>query len=396
MRARGKRPLPLHVRLVRAVLTALLGLALLCAPAGADPVAGSSGYVELPVTFRVKNSNRTAVPCVSDNQPYDVKGHLIGPRSALDGSQARAVTLYLYGFETGEFNWRFTAVNGYNWPAEMVKAGHVSLTIDMLGYDSSGHPHGFMSCFGSQADVTHQIIEKLRKGGDAYRVTGTATAPSFAKVVLAGHDVGGGFAEIEAYTYKDVDALILLSWADEPPTPTVLGLATEASARCALGGEQAEPGGPGGYVFLAGPDDQRAAEIAFHNADPAVIREASSLRNRNPCAYLSSLPTAIMVDRARVGEITVPVLLVFPDHDVAFTPDQGERQRNLLTGSSDKRMVVIENTGHFPMWERTAPTSRAVVSNWLCERDLVAVPCKLGAENGALEGGGGGFVGGLP
>lgn len=44
------------------------------------------------------------------------------------------------------------------------------------------------------------------------------------------------------------------------------------------------------------------------------------------------------------------------------------------------------------MLDRTVPTLRAVMSNWLCERDLVAGSCKLGSEEGASEGGGGALI----
>src|SRR5437899_5997998 len=118
---------------------ALASIGVLAAGAIACPVAAASAYV-LPVSFEhVKNINDSGVPCESDGAEYTVRGHLSGPRSALAGTQAQEVTLYLYGFDTGEWNWRFTAVSGYDFPAEMASKGHVSLTIDMLGYGASGH-----------------------------------------------------------------------------------------------------------------------------------------------------------------------------------------------------------------------------------------------------------------
>ena len=42
----------------------------------------------------------------------------------------------------------------------MARAGHVSVTVDRLGYGASGHPPTASSvCIGSQADVAHQIVQ---------------------------------------------------------------------------------------------------------------------------------------------------------------------------------------------------------------------------------------------
>ena len=65
---------------------------------------------------------------------------------------------------------------------------------------------------GAQADMAHQIADDLQAG--TYRL-GADQGPAFDSVVLAGHDVGGQVAEIEAYSYHDVDGLILATWADQ-------------------------------------------------------------------------------------------------------------------------------------------------------------------------------------
>ena len=49
----------------------------------------------------------------------------------------------------------------------MARLGHVSVSIDRLGYDDSGHPQGHLTCIGSSADVTHQLVQHLRAGTGA-------------------------------------------------------------------------------------------------------------------------------------------------------------------------------------------------------------------------------------
>ena len=183
------------------------------------PSAQAKGTVELPVTFQVQNTNTSHFPCSADGAAYTVHGHLIGPRAGIYGPGPREVTFYLQGFDSAEWNWRFQAVPGYDYGAELARLGHVSLTIDQVGYGKSGFPPGNSTCFGSQADIAHQIIGQLRSG--SYSVNGAAP-PTFADVVLAGHDIGGDMAQIEAYSYGDVNGLMLFTSAARMPSVTVL------------------------------------------------------------------------------------------------------------------------------------------------------------------------------
>jgi|SRR5947209_2049146 len=189
----------------RASIAALLAAATLMQPAAS---ARAAGVVDLPVSFAVQNTNTSAVPCPSDGRAYTVRGHLTAPASAF--AAPGAVAVYLTGLETGEWNWRLTAVPGYDWPVEMARAGETSLTLDLLGYGQSGHPPGYASCYGSQADVVHQVVADLRAG--RYRAP-TATPPRFDRVVLVGHDVGGAFAAIatDRLRVRDIHVPVLLA-----------------------------------------------------------------------------------------------------------------------------------------------------------------------------------------
>jgi alpha-beta hydrolase superfamily lysophospholipase len=340
------------------VVVAALSLA---APAGAR---GAGNVVELPVSFRVANTNTSKLACPSDGRTYTVYGHITGPQSVLSGPAPRPITVYLTGLETSEWNWRFTAVPGYNWPAELAKLGQASLTIDMLAYGASGHPIGTDACYGSQADVAHQIIDQLRHG--LYHVDSGAPIV-FDWVALAGHDVGGAMAQIEAYSYDDIDALLVITWSDQGWTPFIIDRSTRAAAFCTQGGEPAYPGGPASYFYM-----ERANEWEpdlFYDADRAVIDASLRLRDRNPCGYESSVLPAIAADQAFLGEIQVPVLLAIGAEDPVWTQDGWALQRTHYTGSGDVTAVSMPGTGHFEMLERTAPQFRAIVARWLIRRE---------------------------
>jgi hypothetical protein len=331
--------------------------------------AASSGIVDAPVAFRVQNTDAPRDPCPSDGEQYVVRGHLTGPRAAIEGPAPRAVTLYYEGFDTGEWMWRFRIVPGYDYAAQMAKLGHVSVTVDQVGYGASGHPQGNDTCVGAQADIAHQIIGQLRSG--TYRAQGMSPV-RFKTVVLGAHDVGGAAAEVEAYSYHDIDGLMVFTYQDQGYTPFVLGIAADAGARCAAGGEPAYPGGPGGYVYYAHLSDW---PTLMPNSDPDVIAGAIASRLRDPCGLIPSTATTASLNFAGattgtmgLGEIHVPVLLVLGALDPVFTHDGFNQQARYFTGSRDVTAVLMPGTGHFEMLDRNAPRFRALVGDWLGTR----------------------------
>jgi hypothetical protein len=332
-------------------------------------LASERNVVDLPVAFAVNNTNSSRSPCPSDGAHYTVRGHLTGPRSAILGPAPRAVTLYYQGMDSGEWNFRFRVVPGYDWAAELARLGHASVTIDQVGYGASGHPHGYDTCIGAQADIAHQIVGQLRAG--TYSLDG-ARPVSFSKVVFAAHDVGGVAAEVEAYTYKDIDGLMLMTWQDQGYTPYILSTFAAASARCAAGGEPAYEGGPRGYIYFPPVEDYK---LIMANSEPTVREGAVASRLRNPCGLLPSLPPAITLNsasgRAHVGglsEVEVPVILSLGERDPVFTHEGFREQAGHFTGSRDVTSFLIDGSGHFTMLDRTAPRLRALTAEWLTSR----------------------------
>jgi pimeloyl-ACP methyl ester carboxylesterase len=313
------------------------------------------------VSFTVSNTNTSKAPCFSDGATYTVKGHITAPQGSLATSQAHTITFYLYGYEGGEWNWDLKSVPGYDYAAEMARLGHISLTVDELGYGASGRPEdGNLTCQGAEADITHQIIQQLRSGKYAL---GTGGGVEFSKVVLAGHDVGGQVADIEAYSYSDIDGLLIVTFADQGFTPWILERATVAANDwCTESALQTPPG----YVHYVSSEEWRT--LLFYDADPRVIDATDALRNPNPCGIIRSTPLAMPGDTAHDAEIKVPVLVVFGDNDTLVWTREGQEQQQDNYGSSDKSTVFIPNAGHFTMFEKTAWRLRDAVSSWLESR----------------------------
>jgi pimeloyl-ACP methyl ester carboxylesterase len=104
--------------------------------------------------------------------------------------------------------------------------------------------------------------------------------------------------------------------------------------------------------------------------DPEVMNGALRLRNRNPCGDLTSSASgaASNANSGQLGEINVPVLLIYEDQDIIYTQDGARQQQALFTGTDDLTWRMLENAGHFPMLEQRQDEYEALVSTWLHDR----------------------------
>jgi pimeloyl-ACP methyl ester carboxylesterase len=317
---------------------------------------GADSIVDLPVAFRVKNVNTSRVPCMADGADYEIRGHLVAPASAHS-----AVMLFLHGGVVGELGtFRFADLPGYDYGYEQAKLGHASVTIDRLGYGSSGIPNGLQVCIGSEADIAHQIVGQLRGGGYA---AGSGRGPAFHRVALAAHSYGGLIAPVEAYSFNDIDALFITSSAFDQGTSAEAAAeaGTTVGVDCAHGGDPKRAGAPSGYGYSF--NDR--SSLFFSDAEPGVAEGLSRLRERDSCGTSASVFATLVADRTGLGTVSVPLLLVFGDHDAIFPPPSGERQRDLYTSSTDVTLIMVANAGHTLLLERTAPATRAKISAWL-------------------------------
>jgi pimeloyl-ACP methyl ester carboxylesterase len=354
---------PLRLAAAAGAVVLLCWLAPPATAAGAGDGAGSAKVVKRPVTFNVRNINRSALPCSSDGAAYEVEGHLIGPGSEVGpgaSGERGSVTLYLHGFSSGEAFWNFRAVPRFDYAGAMARAGHASVVIDRLGYGSSGHPEGNQSCLGAQADVAHQVIGELRSGDYLLR---DGEPLRFGKVALAGHSAGALIANLEAFSFNDIDGLVAMSFTPQV-TPGAFEQFYASRVVCGTGGEQQAAGGPGGYAYLAQTDAEFQAS-AFHSAEPAVVNVATSLRSRDPCGDSASIVDALVLDLKSLPRVRTPVLLVCGRED-AVTPEFAcPYLKRRYVGSADVALSFVPKAGHALPLERKAPVFRRRVSAWL-------------------------------
>jgi pimeloyl-ACP methyl ester carboxylesterase len=339
-------------RLALGALVAILGVS---AGVPSAAVAGGTEVVSVPVGFPVENLNRSGVACDSDGKPYTLHAELVGPRDLLSGRRPLTATLYLHEYGFDDF-WHFTAVPAVDYATEMAKAGHVSIALDRLGYDDSPRPDGNAMCLGSQADMAHQMVEQLRRGS---YTSPDLTARRFQHVVLAGHSAGAAIAEIEAYSFGNVEALMLFGQTDGgySSDTTRVGLAQGLS--CGQGGD----GDLHNYAFFGSAEDSR--RLAYADADPAVVDAQAAARHPDPCGDVNSLIPAVTINKKRIGEIKVPVLLLYGKKDATMTSDAPRQQAGAYTASKEVTTAFFDKAGHAFAIERAAPLVRSTVSLYL-------------------------------
>jgi pimeloyl-ACP methyl ester carboxylesterase len=341
-----RRTIPILGVLALAATTVLV-------PAVTPPAGAAADVVELPVAFKVNNHNHSSVPCLADGKDYTVKGHIVAPATALD--DPKAASLYLHAVTFGEYYWRFKGVPGYDYASIMAEKGHVSVAIDRLGYGSSPKPDGNTgTCFGSEADIAHQIVEALK--GGTYTLDGHAPV-AFKKVFLAGSSVGGLTAHIEAYNFGGIDGLINFGWGDHNISQYAFEEYNDLMRRCFEGGD---PGTPGYAAFAKNSRDK-----FYFSSATAEVRAAVPPPHPDPCGQARSIPPGIFSDEVNLARIDVPVLLVFGDKDAIFSPDAARQQASRYLGSPEVTLQMIPNTSHFPMLEASLPTTVAAVDKWL-------------------------------
>lgn len=345
--------------MLRRLLVALVACALaIPLTAGAQP-APTGEIVDVPVSFEVRNVNRTGSACTSDGATYTVHGFLTAPAAVLAAPDP-AVTLYLHGTNTAQWIWRLP-VEGRNYVQELAARGHASVTVDRIGFGSVPLADGFATCTGANADVAHQIVEQLRTG--AYRAEGREPA-RFGPVFLGGHSSGALLAELAASSFGGVDGIVIAGWAG-------IGITAETSRRFLPSFEdcqrqladRARSGASDGYAYFDPSVADFEAAALGARAEPEVRAAVTPEYAPTPCGVLVSEPVSIMDDLTALGRVDVPVHVVFGGADVlreGVDPYPG-----LFVGSPDVTVQTVPDAGHVMLVDHGAEQVYDGVAAWL-------------------------------
>lgn len=324
---------------MRRIIVALVAASLLgvLPAAAADPVVPGD-VVSQPVQYDVRNVNRTALPCGADRATYSLKGRLVGPSEAPGGR----INVLVHDITAGGWFWHLREHPDYDYATQLALRGETSLVLDRLGYDDSPLPDGRKTCLGAQADMVHQVVGQLRAQG-------------YDEVVLHGHSVGAAIAELEAATFRDIDGLVLMSWADSGASPRAIKEALLQHTAC-LTGRRTAPYGRTARDFR---------ELLFVTAPPEVVDTATGLRNEDPCGDALSLAPIVAVNNVLTHLIKVPVLLLFAGKDALNRPDARLLQPLAYGLGAKITTHVVPGAGSALPLEQSAPATREHVLTWL-------------------------------
>lgn len=328
---------------------ALSLLLLLVFPARPSPADGT--ITKEAVAFTVTNPGDPA------HGTYTVRGFLMRPAGCTS-----SVLLALHGLSYGQWAWDFP-MPGYSVARALAERGYATIAIDRLGYGASAgegepdHPNGYTLTVEGYADMTAQIISKIREGSYG--------GPVFPHVGLIGHSAGTEISELTTGLHPDlVDALIATAYTHEPFVNNEwLQREWFQDNRRAAESD---------YEYFETDESTRAADMYYgDNADSDVVALDNSMANLTPSGEVFSIGK--QPSRFVLPSISKPVLLVLAEMDELFPGYFGESEMLHFAGTSDKTLKIVPNAGHTFMLHLNAAVGNGMVADWL-DLHPVAMP----------------------
>jgi pimeloyl-ACP methyl ester carboxylesterase len=198
----------------------------------------------------------------------------------------------------------------YSYLHTALNHGNAVFTLDRLGVGRSDSPPAGDVTVASEAYVTHQIVQALRRGA----VGGIRIS----QIVGVGHSVGAGILIYEAALWHDVDALILISYLHQP-NPVQQRAIAATLYPAAQDPKFAGHALPGYQTTVPG---SRLNDFYSPPFDPAVVALDEALKQTETTGERATLNLAR--DPTYSSSIRVPVLLVVGRHDtLACNPAAG-------------------------------------------------------------------------
>jgi pimeloyl-ACP methyl ester carboxylesterase len=243
-----------------------------------------------------------------------------------------APILLIHGIPTSSFLWR-------NVIPPLAEAFTV-YAVDLLGYGDSDKPEGADLSIVAQADFVRAFMQEV----------------GWERGAVAGHDIGGGIAQLIALENSQaITKLVLLDTIayDSWPVPEIDRLKDPAWDEI-LATRDLSPGFAKsfkrGMVHQERVDDQLVAEYVrpFEGVEGrrAYLRCARALRTED-------LATAM----DRVELLDIPTLIIWGEEDDFQKVEYGRR---LAAAMPRARLVVLEEAGHFVLEDRPEEVARLI------------------------------------
>lgn len=310
------------------------------------------------ISFDVVNHNETEVACLPapDGRPHTLRARLIGPARVIEGRNG-SETFHVLVHDAGTGSW-FWNLQGrrvgreQDYATRLAEKGKTIVVLDRLGYDRSPLRDGDATCLGAQATMLGRVVQALYAG--LYEVSGRprAATPHASHIVLHGHGTGATVARLEAATYSDVQALVLMSPVSTSPSRLTLETLRGQGMVCAQGAGFA-PYGKTARSFR---------RLLFASAPVGVQRAAVRLRNSTPCGDVASLPSSVLAAQGQA--VDVPTLVLSGRADASRDGDG-----ITATGGARLERRSFAGAGSALPLEKQAPAVRRAVLSFVNSLD---------------------------
>lgn len=367
-------------RIVGGLLASTAVVAALAVPAvsgASEPVKGGGCEVQ-ELTLPVDTLDSQLIPAAGlgdllGSGDLTISGRLCLP----EGGAPETVMLALHGITYTESYWNVGfEPETYNFSDAMTDAGYAVFAIDRLGYGASTRPPAAAVTLDVQAEVTHQVITKLRDG--------EVGAEAFEHVVLVGHSYGTATSWRETAIYNDADAVIGTGWANTIQTAPLARFFTSFAPH-----QVAEPGryDTPDPLYLTSLPGQRGQDYLYDldNADPEVIAyddevlkdtvptgEGVTFYNRYGAIPVTPELEIPLSDQAK--DITVPTFLVNGENELFFCgPGEShcvdsaslqEAESAFFSPEACFRAAVTPDAGHDLNLQRNAPFTYETITTF--------------------------------
>ncbi|MBM3422506.1 MAG: alpha/beta hydrolase [Chlorobi bacterium] len=218
------------------------------------------------------------------------------------------------------------------------------LALDFLGFGLSDKPRRKQYTLELYASLMREFLEKTGSTGE--------------NVYAAGHSMGGKYLLASALLYPGTYTKIVLSntdgfihvpfWARSISLPGIRHVLKK--------------------VMTAETVSEKMYSTAFF--DPAMVDPDSYRKNLETARDREAFDTVMALNsnlmkldlnrsglRKKLGELNIPVLIIWGDHDQYFSP---EIARSVNTEIPCSNLIMFDNCGHSPMLEYPEKFSVAV------------------------------------
>ena len=311
--------------------TLMLALLLMAAPASANTTTVTwpkrPGFC-LPFTMKVAPSDTAA-------RNWTVAAVYCQPFRWTPG-QPRAVDVLTHGATYTHTYWDWPQT-GYSYVNRTLASGRATLSYDRIGNGASTRPASTEVTMATDAHVLHQLICLLELFG-------------FKEINSISHSYGSGVALQEAFTYGDVDRVVVSGYLHRPSNPAV----TAGNYPANQDPKFADAGLDNGW--LTSRPGVRGTSFHAPDSDPALVaadedqKDLVSLTGLLGFLGARGVPAGDNISRT----LEIPVLVLLGEQDAIFCyqpavfdcSDQATVESNEFPYYQKPTVVTVPGSGH--------------------------------------------------